>query len=536
MSLLRAAAGPAGLLLLIALAALVSRPLMPIDETRYVGVAWEMWFSGDHLVMLKNGEPYSHKPPMLFWLINLGWNLFGVNEAWPRLVSLLASWGGLLLTAALARRLWPGDARGESAALWILASTGLWMLSSTLVMFDVPLAVCVLSGLLGILMAADGAMLRGFLLLALAIGLGILTKGPVVLLHLLPPALLAPWWRPGLDWRRWYGGLGLAVLGGALLALTWAVPAAIRGGEAYRNAIFWGQTANRMVKSFAHQRPLWWYLPLLPALLFPWLLWPALWRAALDRRRQSGLDSGLRFCLSWAAPVFVAFSFISGKQVHYLVPLMPAFALAAGRLTARIEGASLAVPAGLFAVAGAVMSYFALAGMPGKSGAWEAVPLWPGLLVMLLAALAFWQGGRPQRWMPALAWLSAGSYALLHLYIADHAFARFTVEPLATTVRHWQERGAAVANLGRYHDQFQFAGRLRQPLTELTAANVTPWLTQHPDGIVVAYLDAKRDKSEPREFLARQPFRGKQAYLMTVDQARASGILGAIPASNQDEE
>ncbi|MDP1533672.1 MAG: dolichyl-phosphate-mannose--protein mannosyltransferase, partial [Rubrivivax sp.] len=58
------------LLLLAALTAVVlsTRPLSPIDETRYVGVAWEMWLRGDFLVPFKNGEPYSHKPPLLFWM------------------------------------------------------------------------------------------------------------------------------------------------------------------------------------------------------------------------------------------------------------------------------------------------------------------------------------------------------------------------------------------------------------------------------------------------------------------------------------
>ena len=51
-------------------ATLVYRPVLPIDETRYLSVAWEMWLRGDFLVPHLNGEPYSHKPPLLFWLMN----------------------------------------------------------------------------------------------------------------------------------------------------------------------------------------------------------------------------------------------------------------------------------------------------------------------------------------------------------------------------------------------------------------------------------------------------------------------------------
>src|SRR5690554_7503029 len=74
------------LYLLIVVIALLTRPLMPVDETRYVGVAWDMWQSGSWVVPLLNAEPYSHKPPLLFWLIHVGWALFGVNEITPRLV------------------------------------------------------------------------------------------------------------------------------------------------------------------------------------------------------------------------------------------------------------------------------------------------------------------------------------------------------------------------------------------------------------------------------------------------------------------
>lgn len=63
--------------------ALYLRPLIPVDETRATTVAWEMWVHGDWLVPHVNGEPYSHKPPLLQWTILLGWLLFGVNE-WRR--------------------------------------------------------------------------------------------------------------------------------------------------------------------------------------------------------------------------------------------------------------------------------------------------------------------------------------------------------------------------------------------------------------------------------------------------------------------
>ena len=95
------------LLATLAVVALLTRPLVPIDETRYVSAAWEMWLRGDFLVPFKNGEPYSHKPPFMFWMFHAGWALFGVNDWWPRLVLPLFSAGALLLTFSLARRLWP---------------------------------------------------------------------------------------------------------------------------------------------------------------------------------------------------------------------------------------------------------------------------------------------------------------------------------------------------------------------------------------------------------------------------------------------
>jgi 4-amino-4-deoxy-L-arabinose transferase-like glycosyltransferase len=513
------------MLLLAALAAvaLLTRPLTPIDETRYVSAAWEMWLRGDFLVPFKNGEPYSHKPPFMLWMFHAGWALFGVNDWWPRLVLPLFSAGALFLTFSFARRLWPQHAGLGGQATLVLASTLLWIVFSTAVMFDVMLAFWVLLGMHGVLSAADGKR-RGFVLLGIAIGMGVLTKGPVILLNLLPITVLAPWWNPGLRWGRWFAGVALAVLLGAAIALAWALPAGMAGGEAYRNAIFWGQTANRMVESFAHRRPFWWYVPLLPLLLFPWLVWPGFWKA-LARHRRAGLDRGTRFCLAWMLPVFIAFSFISGKQPHYLVPLFPAFALLTARVLADRSASRVGVPALLAAALGVTLI---LAGS-GKIGAvYERVavlpPLWPGLLLVLLSLLA-WAAGR--RGFPPvlnLALLGAFMLALLQLAAMRSVEPLYDVKPMALAIKQVQDEGRLVANLATYHAQYQFLGRLKAPLIELSGTEGVSWLAAHPEAYAVVYL---KDRTNLATIAARhkQAYRGGAAVL--VDAQTAASLLAA---------
>ncbi|NQU55596.1 MAG: glycosyltransferase family 39 protein, partial [Rhodospirillales bacterium] len=117
-----------GLWLAIMASAVKFRPFLPVDETRYLAVAWEMWRDGNFLVPHLNGEPYSHKPPLLFWLMHAGWAVFGVNEWWPRLVAPLFGLASLFLTSSLARRLWPSRPAVALAAPLILFACLFWTL------------------------------------------------------------------------------------------------------------------------------------------------------------------------------------------------------------------------------------------------------------------------------------------------------------------------------------------------------------------------------------------------------------------------
>lgn len=511
------------LLAMLAAVALMARPLMPIDETRYVSAAWEMWLRGDFLVPFKNGEPYSHKPPFMFWMIHAGWAVFGVNDWWPRLVPPLFSAASLLLTYGLARRLWPERVGLGGRAALVLVSALLWILFSTAVMFDVMLASWVLVGMHGVLEAADGRR-RGFVMLGVAIGLGVLTKGPVILLNLLPITVLAPWWNPGLKWGRWFGGVGLAVLLGAAIALAWAIPAGFAGGEAYRNAIFWGQTADRMVESFAHRRPVWWYLPLLPVVLFPWFVWPGLWRA-LAHHRRAGLDRGTRFCLAWMLPLFVAFSFISGKQPHYLVPMFPAFALLAARALADRADTRVGLPALLAAALGVVLILAGQGTIPAVNEAVGVLPsTWPGVVLVLVAVVAWAAGRSGFQPVPNLALLGAAALALVQLSAMRSIGPLYDIKALAQSIRQLQAQGVPVANAARYHAQYQFLGRLEAPLFEVRGAEAARWIEAHPDGYVVVYLKQGQDLGAIGARHA-QAYRGGAVALV---DARAAARLLAI--------
>lgn len=492
------------------------RPLTPVDETRAATVAWEMWNSGNFLVPHLNGQPYSHKPPLLQWSMHALWLLFGVNEWAARLAAPLFGLANLLLSAALARRLWPQDRAAERLVPWLLLAMPIWAIWTSLTLYDMLVTCFTLLGMLGVVRAAAGEQRWSWSLLALAIGGGILSKGPAILLLALPTALLAPWWmerKPKRGWGSWYRGMGAAIGAGALLGLAWAVPAGLAGGEEYRNLIFWGQSAGRIANSFAHKRPLWWYLELMPILLFPWFWWPPLWRGL----RTMQIDAGQRFCLVQMGFVLAAFSLISGKQVHYLLPAYPAAAL----LFARRLGAADAAPspwarlpvAVLVLLAGLVLLALALTPWAGGNGTIRLVaeaPLVAKLMVLASGlALLLW----PFR--SSFAAIRGVTLMVLVVLIAAHVGFReigmrlFDLAPISARLAEVEAAGAPLANWRKYSGEFGFLGRLTRTIAEVdNLPALEQWLNSHPDGYLV--VRTKLDSPVGAGVVFSQPFKGSR--------------------------
>lgn len=515
---------------------LSTRPLIPVDETRYAAVAWEMWNRGDFLVPYLNGDSYSHKPPLLFWLMHLSWLVLGVNEWSLRLIGPLFSLGSLFLSRAIARVLWPDREQVEALAPLILLGCFFWIVFSTLTMFDMMLAFFALLGIYSLLkLACSGLSFKYWLLLGVAIGAGVLTKGPVILLHLLPVALLAPWWlrTAGFCWRHWYYRIGSAVLIGAGIALCWAIPAGMAGGETYRKAVFLEQTSGRLIESFAHRLPWWWYLGVLPLLLLPWLLWKPAW---IGLRNLNLNDAGMRFCLAWAVPVLIAFSLVSGKRIHYLLPLLPALALMLSRAVDEIKDqrcwkrAHLVIT-GIFALFG-----ISLMVLPGLNDhyQWRAElsmvsPLWGALLLAVAVAL----GAARAKDAPSSALYICMASLVASLMMscaffeieADH----YDMKAAAKKIAGLMEENRPIALYGnKYHGQYHFAGRLRQPIAILLNPNgLSEWARQHTDGyIIVTYKDVE---ALPESIISyHYPYKSQNIGLLSCKTLLENPGLGSI--------
>jgi 4-amino-4-deoxy-L-arabinose transferase-like glycosyltransferase len=513
---------PFSISIAMGIVAIYFRPLFPIDETRYVSVAWEMWQRNDFLVPFLNGEPYHHKPPLYFWLIHLSWSVFGVNDVSARVIPLVFCLSNIVLVYRMSLLLWPKKEDVAQTAAVILSSTLLWAAFNALVMFDVILTFWTLLALTGILripFKEKSPATWGWV--GAAIGFGILTKGPVILVYVLPIALSAPWWHANgerIRIKKWFAGLLTATAVGAGIALSWAVPAALSGGEAYREAILWGQTANRIVASFAHERAWWWYIPIIPVVLCPWLLCRPAWKAAVDFRS----DRGTRFCSIWFVSVIFIFSLISGKQIHYLLPIVPAFALFAARSIGKASspwtfkdrsGISL-----FFILTGAallVLPHFHLGSDIGDISRYVGRLSWAAVVSIALGGfLLVRRGENTAATMKSIAVCMLIFFSLLHWGGAG-ILARYDLSEVSRHIKTYQDEKRALMHYGKYHGQFAFIGRLESPLPVIrNKTKLRAWAADHPEGIVLSYVKAKIFKKlSPSDIYFSQPYKSKRLVI-----------------------
>jgi 4-amino-4-deoxy-L-arabinose transferase-like glycosyltransferase len=323
---------PAAAALVLAAAALLlfSRPDAPLlepEEARYAEIPRQMLAADSWVVPVLHGQPYLDKPPLLYWLVMLSYEAFGVSAAAARLVPAVAAW----LTVAVVYA-WGRLAAGRRVALFaalLLALTPDFVYRGRMLTTN---------GLLGLWVTVawgcgHAALLGGrrpgllWALAGLATGLGVLTKGPVAVVLVVVPLgaitlLDRRATRPRLRDGVAFAAAALAVAGPWFLAMAGRDPG-------FLHYFFWKHHVERFVTPFDHDEPVWFYLPGLLLGLLPWtLLVPDLLRAALRRGadRPAGLTAFL-LAFGWC---LLFFSLSGCKRAVYLLPALPPLALALG--------------------------------------------------------------------------------------------------------------------------------------------------------------------------------------------------------------
>ena len=310
----------------------------PADEPRFVLVATQMFESGDWLFPHRGAELYPDKPPVYFWLLASARALIG-GFRWSFLLpSLLAALGTLALVRDLAARLWTPRA-GFWAAVAVLAAIQ-FVYQAKRAQIDPTLVFLTTLGFYGIARhVLLGPHWRWFWAGCAACGVGVITKGVgfLPLLALLPYAAMARMRWTGISpmgagaaWR-WIAGVPALLLPIALWLGPLLLVAQASGDPEHREYlqnILFKQTAQRYADPWHHHEPWWYFLQVIAvfwlpfSLALPWLLKP--WRDAWRAR-----DARVWLPLAWFLLVLAFFSASGGKRDMYILPALPALALAA---------------------------------------------------------------------------------------------------------------------------------------------------------------------------------------------------------------
>jgi 4-amino-4-deoxy-L-arabinose transferase-like glycosyltransferase len=310
------------------------------DEPRYAEVSREMVNGGDWILMHRNGELYTDKPPFFFWAIAISSFLWqGFNPFSVRFPSAFFGTLTVLLTFFIGKRLYSSRA-GFLSGL-VLATSFEFAYLSTRGNIDTTLTFFTTASILCFLQwyqrrqereaSTEGMRGLSFYGYYIAMGLATLAKGPVGFILPLFVTLLFL-----LAQKDWKGIKAMRFLPGMLLLiaviLSWYLPAVLKGGKEYLEATLLHHSFDRYAVGSAHIRPIYYFFYQFPPDFLPWVIFlPGAMVYGFSRGMMAKRKEFL-FLMGWFVFIFLFFTLSKGKRGLYLLPLFPAGSLMIGKL------------------------------------------------------------------------------------------------------------------------------------------------------------------------------------------------------------
>lgn len=559
----RGRAGGIGLILLclvVYLPGLFALPPVDRDEVRFAQASRQMFESavfpaaqkdparhgGGLVVPMVQDRPRLNKPPFIYWAqaasaaLFTGGNPFRDAIWMYRLPSLFAAIAVVVMTRRLGTAMFD-RAAGNLAAVFIAVCPVVawearqaradmvllaWTMLAMLQLWRIYARD--LSHLFG---STEGESerapsgLKSAILFWIAIGGGIMTKGPitpiVAALTAVGISIGSRRWRWLLDLKPWFG---LPIV--ALMVGPWVYAVARHiGFDKYWDTIYRETIGRSTDAAEGHWGPPGYHFVLMPLLLWPASVLTGLGlivaaRLALTRSSAATPDSGsvrdkvraaiaaqtghpaYLYLLSWIIPAWLIFEIVSTKLPHYTMPMYPALAILSARAILAADAKALPgvesrwtrtgfilwliLGAGIvFGAAGLVVTR--LVAFPASIAGMIGLILlgFVGTLLMLQALGASWRAILGRRFARAAI---SGVLVMLLLWVVMVPAALPRLMGFTTSIMTELDRidpGAArpIAAVGYHEDSLIFMTRGR--LDRLDAASIPTWFAQHPRGILV---------------------------------------------------
>jgi len=438
------------------------RPLIPIAETRYVAVAWEMFLNKNFLSTLTlNFDPYHHKPPLLFWLINIFWIIFGVNKFAATIPTFIFSILFIFFSRILAKKLFP-DTKLVYRLVPLLTIGSLpFIIYGTVIMFDVALGAITLLAIILFFKFLDNNNYKTSIAIGFLVGLGILMKGPVSLLYTLVVIVFSKFWIGKKNYSvNIYIGFVVIIFVSLIPPILWLIPILQESSDQFAYFLIWKQTVGRITGDFedanTHARPFWFYFPLLILFVLPWFFLPKFLKNLFFLRNQLNNHS-IKFLLFWILPLILIFSLIKGKQAHYLIPILPGIII--------------------------LISY----------------------LVYNSYKIVFY-----------ISNFLLGSLILIHLTIPEKIFKNFDTRIVADIIKKNGDKPIAFYGK-KYQGELTFYANITRKIDNLDHKNVGEWLKKNKNGIVITVLSINDPTFNVNKYkiLAQTRYRGSIMSLIS---------------------
>lgn len=304
------------------------RDLWAPDEPRAGTITRHIVESGSWSELRDNGRPYVDKPPLFFWLAAAA-SLPGgaVNELTLRLPSNFAAILCVVALFYLGRAMY-GRRTGALAAI-VLATSQDYFMEARWAHPDMLLCLCMTVVALTFYRSVVAGEAEWRLPAYLALGLAVLTKGPVGLLPLLALVVflaatrnLRALLRAGLGW-------GLPVV--LLPTVLWLVAHRAATGHLFPVLDALALLSTRVTTGIHHAQPLTHLLAGLPVAFLPWALFlPGAVFHTFPRRGWR--ERPAVFIYSFLLVYLAVFAISAERRNVYLLPLMPLLSLLIGRV------------------------------------------------------------------------------------------------------------------------------------------------------------------------------------------------------------